>query len=493
MTMDESRPHNHLYAGRISGVQFSSPASQQGSQSEKAGRPDWIESGHWIARVTSSGDELTIGFQATIDMIKPDGTSKHTHLINNFQLTNASESEDNSTTIEGTATVTMANGPVVGVPITFKVHGESLVEIMIGPDKVNGHFGTNPMYGTFTFARTTFLDTGETVTKQFPKPSVLPSQAVGPSIPAKGYLVEEIRDGLYWVTDGTYNTMFMVGDEGVAAVDAPPTIGDNYLKAIKEVTDKPVKYVIYSHAHLDHIGAANIFPRNATFIAQEDTAMELQRAYAIAGNSSDQLNLPPIPTLTFKDNYTLNLGSGVNGSSQVLQLAYHGSNHMPGNVFIYAPNHKVLMLVDIVFPGWVPFMELAIAENIAGFVQAHDIALSYDFDTYVGGHLTRLGTRQDVETQKEFVKDLILAASRANASVTFPEIAKKVGQTNDTWAFYGAYLEAVNENCANEMLSKWSTRLGGAEAFMESHCGAMTEAIRVVPTVAALARASNNS
>ena len=87
--------------------------------------------------------------------------------------------------------------------------------------------------------------------------SSIPEAAIGPTIPPeKGYLVEEIRDGLYWVTDGSYNTMFLVTDEGVVAVDAPPSIGANYIKAISEVTDKPITYVIYSHSHLDHIGAA---------------------------------------------------------------------------------------------------------------------------------------------------------------------------------------------------------------------------------------------
>lgn len=488
--MDESRPHTHLYVGRISGIQFSSQSGQVGDNNEYGGKPDWIESGGWMARVQSSGDDLTVGFKATIDMVKPDGSAMHRHFVNHFQLSNVSASDDNSTTIlEGTAIVTMADGPVAGVPVTFKVHGESLVEIMIGPEKVNGHFGTNPMYGTFTYAKTTFLDTGESEIKQFPKPSLLPAQAQGPVIPSKGYLVEEIRDNLYWVTDGTYNTMFLIGEDGVAAVDAPPSIGEKYLKAITEVTDKPVKYVIYSHSHLDHIGAANMFPRNATFIAQENVALELQKAHTIAGNSSIASQLPPVPTVTFRDNYTLNLDSSSNGGgAQILRLDYHGSNHEPGNIFIYAPKQKVLMLVDIVFPGWVPFMELAIAKDVAGFVEAHDIALSYDFDTFVGGHLTRLGTRQDVETQKEFVMDLLKAAGRANGAVTFADVAKKVGPTNDTWKFYGAYIDAVNEECTNEMLSKWIGRLGGAEAFMSSHCWTMTEAMRVDPAVMALSQ-----
>ena len=83
----------------------------------------------------------------------------------------------------------------------------------------------------------------------------LPEAAKGPAIPPKGYLVEERCDHSYWVTDGSYNTMFLVTDKGVVAVDAPPSLGQKYLRAIAEVTDKPVNYMIYSHAHIDHIGA----------------------------------------------------------------------------------------------------------------------------------------------------------------------------------------------------------------------------------------------
>ena len=138
----------------------------------------------------------------------------------------------------------------------------------------------------------------------------IPENARGPTIPQdKGYLVQELGNNLYFLTNGAYNTMFMVTDEGVIAVDAPPAIGDNYLKAIAEVTDKPVKYVVYSHSHADHIGAANIFPDNATYIAHADTAAQLRIA-----NDSNR----PVPTVTFTDNYELNSGN------QSLSLDYYG-------------------------------------------------------------------------------------------------------------------------------------------------------------------------
>jgi glyoxylase-like metal-dependent hydrolase (beta-lactamase superfamily II) len=247
---------------------------------------------------------------------------------------------------------------------------------------------------------------------------------------------------------------------------------------ILEVADKPITHVIYSHAHLDHIGAAGIFPENATFIAQQETANELQRAMSVAVNTS---MVPPVPTVTFPENMTLQLGN------QTLQLDYYGNNHLPGNIFIYAPKQKVLMLVDIIFPGWIPFPYLAIAKDTAGFIQAHDIALNnYDFDTIVAGHLTRLGTRGDVEVQREFVLDLEKAAANANQNVSFSDIANQIGSFDNPWLIFSTYIDAINKQCEDDMLPKWGSRLGAADIFMSTHCFTMSESGRVDPTPQAL-------
>ena len=83
------------------------------------------------------------------------------------------------------------------------------------------------------------------------------------------------------------------------------------------------------------------------------------------------------------------------------------------------------MLVDVIFPGWIPFPYLAVANDVTGFIKAHDIALNrYDFDTFVGGHLTRLGTRDDVKVQKEFVSDLESARFQSKSRCFFCHYCK---------------------------------------------------------------------
>jgi glyoxylase-like metal-dependent hydrolase (beta-lactamase superfamily II) len=357
---------------------------------------------------------------------------------------------------------------------SFSTINNSILPIRAVAAEVENNEDEETAYLKFASQAVKQSDNGSTVNATIQ----LPEAAKGPPIPAKGYLVQQIRGGLYWLTDGAYQTMFMVTDKGVVAVDAPATIGNNYLKAIAEVTTKPVTYVIYSHAHIDHIGAAGIFRKNATFIAQQETAAELQSAKSVAKNAS---MVPPIPTVTFAKNYTLQIGN------QILKLDYYGVNHLPGNIFIYGPNQKVLMLIDVLFPGWVPFPYLAIAKDTAGFIKAHDIALNnYDFDTLVGGHLTRLGTRNDVIVQREFVSDLEKAAAQANQQVSFGEIAKQIGGQPNLWLIFSKYIDAVGENCVNYMLPKWENRLGGAQQFMSTHCFTMAQSARVDPTVQAL-------
>lgn len=305
----------------------------------------------------------------------------------------------------------------------------------------------------------------------------VPPSAFDPNMDlSKGYYVAEISDGLYWITEGAYQVIFLTTGEGVIIVDAPPSIGQNLLNAISDVTDEPIKYVIYSHSHADHIGAAGLYPEDATYIAQEQTAEQLAQAMA------DQDRIPfgtfvggapvPLPTVTFTDSYTLEVGD------QVLQFDYRGPNHEPGNIFVYAPKQKVLMLVDIVFPGWIPFKDLALAEDIPGFLAAHDEILSYDFDVFVGGHLTRLGTREDVETQKQYFADIAANAATALQTVDFQAIANEVGYGN-AWVLFDTYLNALAQTCADATIPNWVDRLGGADIWTYNHCAVMVESLRI--------------
>jgi hypothetical protein len=146
---------------------------------------------------------------------------------------------------------------------------------------------------------------GERIDKYYDLPDI----AKGPSVdPAKGYRIEELGKGLYLITDGGYQSVFVVYETGVVVIDAPPLYSKKIRRAIAEVSGQPITHIIYSHFHKDHFGGtADIVVGRPTIIAQEETKRLLLRA-------RDPNR--PLPTLTFKDRYTLKVGS------QVLELSY---------------------------------------------------------------------------------------------------------------------------------------------------------------------------
>ena len=284
----------------------------------------------------------------------------------------------------------------------------------------------------------------------------IPDSSKGPAIPAeKGYWVDEINDGIYWVTNGAYQSMFMTTGSGIIVVDAPPSIGPNILLAIKSVSQEPITHMVYSHSHKDHIGAAATLPGIHTIIAQESV-----KTILLDANDSNR----PLPTVTFKEEYTLTVGN------KTLQLSYPGEGHSSGNIFIYAKKQKVLMLVDVVFPGWAPFAYLGMADEVKGVRKSLDLALTYDFDTFIGGHVTRLGNRQDITTLQHYINDLDKNAAQARSEIAFSTIAKESGGYTHLWHLYNLYYQRIAKRCAELTIPLYLDTLADVASYTEQNC-----------------------
>jgi len=290
----------------------------------------------------------------------------------------------------------------------------------------------------------------------------------------KGYHAEEISDGVYWVTSGWYDCMFIRTGSGVIAVDAPPALGELLLTAIEEVTDEPVTHFIYSHWHADHVGAAAIFGPNVKRYGHEKTRELLLRF--------PDPNRPP-PTETFATHEVLD----VNGVQ--VDLSYKGQNHCEGNIFIYVLKPKILAAIDIASPGWVTFRDCDASENFSGYVEAFDHILTYDFKTLISGHVSKLGTRQDVIEGKEYLDDLAALAREALETVEVEYFAKQMGQGLYRAAFRWVeeeYFTACTNYVTKKMLEKttsngktWAERLNGADVMTKHNAYFMLEKTRL--------------
>jgi glyoxylase-like metal-dependent hydrolase (beta-lactamase superfamily II) len=254
----------------------------------------------------------------------------------------------------------------------------------------------------------------------------------------------------------------------VVLFDAPPSIGHNLRRAVDEIAaaegvSNKVTHLVYSHHHADHGAAASLF-EDVVRIGHEETRRLLLR---------DDDPGRPAPDVTFGDSYTLEVGG------ERVELAWHGSNHSPDNIFIHFPDHDTLMFIDVVNAGWVPIYNLNLSEDVQGYMQAPDTALSYPWTHFICGHLGRLATREDVALHQQYIADIEASSREALASVNPVPYYMRYGE--NVWAGVKGHLDAVTERAAAPVIAKYTGVLAAAdiEAFTMTTTFAIMQSLRL--------------
>jgi glyoxylase-like metal-dependent hydrolase (beta-lactamase superfamily II) len=220
-------------------------------------------------------------------------------------------------------------------------------------------------------------------------------------------------DNVYIFRNGNHQSMFVVNKDGVIATDpvayGRPTGGQQCLDEIKKVTDKPVKYLIYSHHHFDHIAGGKAFKdAGATIVAHKRAKERLA-----------QLKDPhtPLPDQVFDKDKTIKLGG------TTLELKYLGLNHSDSNLVMLLPKEKIVFIVDTIPVGAFPgrgFIDIYPLET-EDFIKK---VIAMDWDRMIPGHPGapngRLGTKDDAKATLTLMQE-------ASAEM------KKMGQDGKCW------------------------------------------------------------
>ena len=161
-----------------------------------------------------------------------------------------------------------------------------------------------------------------------------------------------------YTAEGDPNTGIIIGDDAVMVIDtqATPVMAQDVIRRIREITDKPIKYVTLSHYHAVRVlGASAFFAEGAEHIiasqdtydliverGEQDKASEIGRFPRLFRNAE---SIPPglvWPTMTFKGEMTVNLG---NLEVKLLQV---GRGHTKGDTIAWLPEQKILFAGDLV-------------------------------------------------------------------------------------------------------------------------------------------------
>src|SRR5437588_2216701 len=197
-------------------------------------------------------------------------------------------------------------------------------------------------------------------------------------------------EGVYIFRNGNHQSMFVVTKDGVIATDpiayGRPTGGQQYVDEIRKVTDKPIRYLIYSHHHYDHIAGGKAFKdAGAKIIAHKNVKAHLA---PLADPNT------VLPDESFDGTKTIKLGG------TTLELIYLGPNHSDSNIVMRLPKEKIVFVVDTIpvgsFPG-LGFVDIYPLEAET-FIQK---VIALDWDRLIPGHPgqpnDRLGTKDDAK------------------------------------------------------------------------------------------------
>ena len=285
-------------------------------------------------------------------------------------------------------------------------------------------------------------------------------KARAPAIdPKKGYLVKQLKPGIFMITEGAYESVFATTGQGVVLFDAPPSFARHIVEAVSETTKEPIVRLVYTHVHVDHIGGAGIILQSnpsIQIVAENGTAEFLREMH--------DPHRPP-PTQTFRDHETLKLGS-LTADMKV------GHWHSPeGDLLIYIPDKKFVICIDSMSAGATPFMGLDLTMNMHEYLKIFDTLLAMDFDVMVPGHHSTPATKQDVQIAKDYVSDVYSTISRILAGDHRVLVARATQKYGDNgWATASVVIDDEVNQCAQEIKSRWTQKLEGVDIWAASHC-----------------------
>jgi glyoxylase-like metal-dependent hydrolase (beta-lactamase superfamily II) len=244
-------------------------------------------------------------------------------------------------------------------------------------------------------------------------------------------------DNVYVFRYGNHQAMFVVTKAGVIATDpisyGRPQAAVTYIDEIKKVTTQPIKYLIYSHHHFDHIAGGKPFKdAGATVIAHRRAAERL----AVLKDPHTVL-----PDETMGDQKTIKLGD------TTLELTYLGLNHSDSSIVMRLPAQKVLFAVDFVTAGTVPGRGMIDSYPLE-WEESLKRVIAMDWEKLIPGHPGpggRLGTKKDVQDLLTFLQDASAEVKKAaQAGGCWDKVEKELKLPKyESWPGYEQNLQFV--------------------------------------------------
>jgi glyoxylase-like metal-dependent hydrolase (beta-lactamase superfamily II) len=201
--------------------------------------------------------------------------------------------------------------------------------------------------------------------------------------------ITKIAGEVYRFRNAGHYSVFAVTPAGVIATDPINADAARWLKAeIAQRFNQPIRYVVYSHDHADHISGGQVFADTAVVVAHENARV------TVIGERRPTA----VPNVTFSDRMTIELGG------TALELVYVGRNHSDNSIVMRFPKERILFAVDFIPVNSYSFRDFPDA-YMPDWIESLRRVEAMDFDVLAPGH-GPLGTKANVAMFREYLQDL---------------------------------------------------------------------------------------
>jgi glyoxylase-like metal-dependent hydrolase (beta-lactamase superfamily II) len=214
------------------------------------------------------------------------------------------------------------------------------------------------------------------------------------------------------------NVTIAAGDDGVIMVDGQfAPMHDKLKTAITAVTHQPVRFLVNTHYHRDHVGGNAPFSKDgAIVVAHENVHKRLAEGTTMAVPEVKYTPAPEdaLPAITHKDGMTLRV------KGRAAQLKHPANAHTDGDTFVYFADANVISTGDTVAMGRYPNIDFANGGSLKGMIAASDafLALGNDGTKFVPGHgpLASKAQLAEYRAMLSTVRDRMLALIKEGKS-----------------------------------------------------------------------------
>ena len=181
---------------------------------------------------------------------------------------------------------------------------------------------------------------------------------------------EKLGNRLYMLQDsgGMGNTTVLTGDDGVLMIDTKVTASiDKLLARISELSKEPIRFVLITHWHFDHVGGnEKLAATGATIIAHENVRKQMGTAHDMKILNT---KVPPSPDIALPlATYTKEMQFHMNGED--IKVFYPGPGHTDGDSVIYFSHANVMVMGDLYFEGIYPYIGIYSGGSINAMITA---------------------------------------------------------------------------------------------------------------------------